>query len=284
MGILVDKTYQGAGQGFQQGLFAIQEFSRVDPDVGDGLLVHNMFVNPVLQQFGSFFLKSAYLPQLCQEKIGGVCISQAGTEQDEYAIQTIASRQGSTWTLDGTMIGLSNAHVANLFIAFAATEQTTTCFLVEKEWGVVIEKQEPTQSLLRFQKVQVPKSHIIGQVGQGQLITAEMFSTSLLTTTAQVIGHTQSALDGCLTYMNNKQMSNLVSQYDQLKGQFLDLQKELEKASLLLEKASVLKMNQQDFTAAGEEARSFALKVRQDAESVCGILHSQIAAFIKGFE
>jgi len=124
-------------------------------------------------------------------------------------------QDGDDWVITGTKCWITNAGVADLYTIFARTSNDRhagiTAFLVEADWGVVVEKLEhklgvrssPT-GVIRMDDVRVPDRNRIGEVGQGFPVAMHTLDRSRPTIGAQAVGIAQGALDFACGYMKER--------------------------------------------------------------------------------
>ena len=74
------------------------------------------------------------------------CLSEADAGSDVASMTTRAVRDGDDWVITGTKCWITNAGISDLYTVFARTSDDRhkgiTCFLVEAEWGVHVDKLE----------------------------------------------------------------------------------------------------------------------------------------------
>src|SRR5581483_1853817 len=86
-----------------------------------------------------------------------------------------------------------------------------SCFLAQKDWGVVVPKHADTPGLrgsptgeVVLEEVRVPASHRIGEEGQGFTIAMHTLDRSRPTIGAQAVGIAQGAIDYAAAYMKQR--------------------------------------------------------------------------------
>jgi short/branched chain acyl-CoA dehydrogenase len=128
----------------------IEEISKVDPAVGAGVDVHNTVVNNTITMFGSEELQAKFLPGLATEHYGSFCLSEASSGSDAFALKTkaVASADGSSYTITGEKLWISNAEHAGVFLVFANADfslgyRGITCFAVPADTPGVEVSQPP---------------------------------------------------------------------------------------------------------------------------------------------
>ena len=186
MGIEIPESLGGAGAPFFLSVLAVEELSRVDPSVAVVVDVQNTLVINALLRWGSPDLQRRFLPRLAGGAIGAYALSEAGSGSDAFALRTRAVEDGGDYVITGRKLWITNAREAGLFIVMAnvdpaAGHRGITAFLVEHDRpGLEVGKKEDKLGIrasstceLLLDGCRVPKSHILGALGQGYKVAIE---------------------------------------------------------------------------------------------------------------
>ncbi len=214
-GLSYPEKYGGGGATLVDQAIVAEELARVCASTSLAFLVNKLSMLPVLN-FGSDWMKETYLPGICDgSSQASYGLSEPDAGSDVASMITKAERDGEDWLLTGTKCWITNAGVSNLYTIFARTSADRhtgiTAFLVEAEWGVVVEKLEhklgirssPT-GVIRLDGVRVPDRNRIGEVGQGFPIAMHTLDRSRPGIGAQAVGIAQGALDYATGYMKER--------------------------------------------------------------------------------
>jgi alkylation response protein AidB-like acyl-CoA dehydrogenase len=202
---------------------------------------------------------------------------------------TKAERDGDHWVISGTKCWITNAGISDLYTVFARTSADRhtgiTCFLVEADWGVQVDKLEhklgikgsPT-GVIRLDEVRVPDTHRVGEVGQGFTIAMHTLDRSRPTIGAQAVGIAQGALDYALGYMHERRtFGRPIASNQGLQWIAADAAMRIEAARGLVYRACALVDNGDphgELTMAGAMAKCFAsdvaMQVTTDAVQLLG--------------
>jgi len=207
--------YGGAGASLVDQAIVAEELARACVATSLQFLISKLGMLPVLN-FGSEWLKSTYIPRMCSgDSQCSYALSEPDAGSDVASMTTKAVRDGDAWVLSGTKCWITNAGISDLYTVFARTSPDKhtgiTCFLVEADWGVQVDKLEhklgikgsPT-GVIRLDEVRVPDTHRIGEVGQGFAVAMHTLDRSRPTIGAQAIGIAQGALDYAVGYMKER--------------------------------------------------------------------------------
>jgi alkylation response protein AidB-like acyl-CoA dehydrogenase len=173
-------------------------------------------MHPVMNWAGEE-LKQAYLPKMASgEYQASYCLSEADAGSDVASMRTRAVRDGDDYVLTGSKHWITNAGVSDTYTVFAVTDPEAgrrgiSCFLVEAGWGVEVGKHEDKMGLrgsptaaVTFDGVRVPRSHLIGEEGQGFTIAMHTLDRSRPTIGSQAVGIAQGAIDAAADYMRER--------------------------------------------------------------------------------
>jgi alkylation response protein AidB-like acyl-CoA dehydrogenase len=281
--------YGGAGASLVDQAIAAEELARVCTSTSLMFLISKLGMLPVIN-FGSEELKRTYLPRICSgESQASYCLSEPDAGSDVASMTTKAERDGDHWVISGTKCWITNAGISDLYTVFARTSPDRhtgiTCFLVEADWGVQVDKLEhklgikgsPT-GVIRLDEVRVPDTHRIGEVGQGFTIAMHTLDRSRPTIGAQAVGIAQGALDYALGYMHERRtFGRPIGSNQGLQWIAADAAMRIEAARGLVYRACALVDNGDPYgelTMAGAMAKCFAsdvaMQVTTDAVQLLG--------------
>ncbi len=214
--LAVPEAYGGAGADMVTQAIMAEEVARGCASTSVTLLISKLGMLPVMN-FASEELKQQYLPRIASgESQASYCLSEADAGSDVAALRCRAERDGDDYVLNGSKYWITNAGVSDTYTVFATTDPAAgrrgiTCFLVERDWGVVVPKHEdklglrasPTGEVV-LREVRVPVSHRIGAEGEGFKIAMNTLDRSRPTIGAQAVGIAQGAIDCASEYMKSR--------------------------------------------------------------------------------
>ena len=282
MGIETPEDYGGAGSSFTMSCIAIEELARVDGSVSVLCDVQNTLVTNAFLNYAREELKKTYLPKLAQEWVGAYALSESGSGSDAFALGLKAEDKGDHYLLNGHKLWITNGQEANVFLVFAnlnpeAGYKGITAFIVEKSFpGFSLGKKEDKLGIrasstceLLFENCQVPKSHVMGEVGKGYKIAIETLNEGRIGIGAQMLGISQGAYGAALDYVQGReQFGKPLSAFQGVQFQLAEMRTELEAAKLMVYNAARLKDQGQSFI---KEAAMAKLHSSQVAEKVTSL-------------
>ncbi len=202
-GLIVPKTYGGAGLGMTAYARVVQELAAVDGSLALAVNAHQSLGLAALLFFGSEELKAKYLPACARgEMLSAFALVEVGAGSDAGSIQTRADRQGDSYVIHGEKAWVTNGAVADLFTVFARTSPAEdgakprlTAFVVERGVGVTQGAMEPTLGMrgagttsLTLASARVPADHVLGEVGRGFKVAMEVLTSARLALASSCIG------------------------------------------------------------------------------------------------
>jgi alkylation response protein AidB-like acyl-CoA dehydrogenase len=183
LGMPVPSEHGGLGLGLTDLICVMEGLGYGTTDLGLLFSMHaHMWTNviPILE-FGSDEQKAKYLPKLMSgEWIGANAASEPDAGSDIYSLRTRAERREDSYVLNGAKIYVSNAQVADVFLAYATVNPElgslgVTAFIVENGTpGVSVSKPMEKMGLrtspmgeVIFEDCVLPKEQLLGRAGRG---------------------------------------------------------------------------------------------------------------------
>lgn len=281
MGLAIPEKYGGGGGSFFMSILAIEEFARVDASASVVIDVQNTLVSNALLRWGSEEQKARFLPRLAHDTVGAYALSEPGSGSDAFGLETRACEDGEHYILSGRKQWITNAREAGLFIVFATVDRELgyrgiTAFLVESQTpGFSVGKKEDKLGIrasstceLTFDDCRVPKSSVLGKVGQGYKVAIETLNEGRIGIAAQMTGIARGALDDAVAYaQERRQFGKPISEFQAVQFQIARLATEVEAARLLTYNAARLKDSGRPFTREAAMAKYFASQVAERVAS-----------------
>jgi len=221
MGLLcctVPEEYGGMGASFLYSIVVMEEMARAGA-TGPFFHLHSEIVAPYILHYGSEEAKQQWLPQMVSgEAIGAIAMSEPEAGSDLQSIRTFARPDGDDFVIDGQKVFISNGQLADVVIVAAQTEpgagaKGITLFVVDATTpgfgrGRLLEKiglKAQDTSELFFSGVRVPRSHVLGEPGNGfaQLMT-ELAQERLLQA-IRAVATAEAALEWTIDYTTGRQ-------------------------------------------------------------------------------
>ncbi|MFI5525449.1 acyl-CoA dehydrogenase family protein [Streptomyces platensis] len=282
-----DEEFGGGGQPYEVYLQVLEELAAARLTVGLGVSVHTLACH-ALAGFGSKEQRAERLPDMLGGGLlGAYCLSEPSSGSDAASLTTRATRDGDTWTLEGTKAWTTHGGVADFYTVLARTGGSgahgITAFLVpgdaeglsaavpERKMGM---KGSPTAQL-HFDAVRVPDSRRIGEEGQGFAIALSALDSGRLGIAACAVGVAQAALDEALAYTaERQQFGRPIADFQGLRFMLADMATQIEAGRALYLTAARLRDGGLPFSKEAAMAKLFctdtAMRVTTDAVQLLG--------------
>ena len=253
-GLSVPKHYGGEGYDALTTARAIEALGRGCEDMGlvFSLAAHLFACAMPVAEYGEEDLKHRFLPGICDGTlIGANAITEANAGSDVFALTTRATRDGTSYILDGQKSFVSNGPVADLFVVYAVTNPAhgylgITGFLVERNTpglviGELIHKIGLTStpaSPVSFEACRIPATHRLGQEGQGSQIFKRSMQWERACLFAAYIGQMERQLERTVAYaQERRQFGKALGKHQAIAHRLAAMKVRLEAARLLLYRA-----------------------------------------------
>jgi len=227
---------------------ALADFSFIMQGLGSGAIT----------VAGSEELKRQYLPAVASgAKIAAFALSEPNAGSDVAALSTSADCDGNSFVLNGTKTWISNGGIADYYTVFARTGEAPgakglSAFVVDAENpGLEIsERIEVTAphplATLSFNDCRVPKSHLLGNPGEGFKIAMATLDIFRTTVGAAALGFARRALDEALGRAANREIfGGKLGDLQLIQEKLAEMALDIDASALLIYRAAWMR----DFTA-----------------------------------
>jgi alkylation response protein AidB-like acyl-CoA dehydrogenase len=213
IGITAPERVGGAALGCTEEAIAMEEMSKVNPNLAVAVLVQNV-AGSILYEHGS----PEHL-QIARRVIAGDCmvaitVTEPDAGNDIQNVKTQALRDGEHWVLDGLKSFITLGGEADVLVTLAQTERGKgragmQFFAVDRDSPGVVATQIETQVnrpaptyRVAFNGVRVPESR---RIAAGFREVMAGFNRERIMVAARWLGHMQSALAWALDYARTRQ-------------------------------------------------------------------------------
>jgi alkylation response protein AidB-like acyl-CoA dehydrogenase len=258
LGLPIPKEYGGQGLGLTD-LLAVMEglgYGTRDQGLLFSLNAH-LWTNSIpILIYGTPEQRQRYLPGLCDGTlIGANAASEPDAGSDIFGMRTRATRDGERYVLSGTKTFVTNAPVADLFVAYATIDPAlgpmgVTAFIVETGTpGLTVSRKLDKMGLrtspmaeVIFADCAVPRANRLGREGRG----AQVFECSMEwergSILANCLGVMRRQLDECIKHaQTRKQFGKPIGKYQSVANRIVDMKVRLDTCRLLVYRIGALK-------------------------------------------
>ena len=198
--------------------------------------------------------KNTFLPDvLAGRSLAAFAITESEAGSDVAGMQTVASRDGDGWVLDGAKTFISNAGIAGHYVVFANADKALgrkgiTAFIVRPddpgfvfEGPIALLADHPIGSI-RFEGCRLGPDRLLGAVGDGFRIAMTTLDAFRSTVGAAAVGMARRALDEALDRTRaRKQFGSAISEFQSTQAYLAEMATELDAARLLVYRAAWVK-------------------------------------------
>ncbi|GAB55185.1 isobutyryl-CoA dehydrogenase, mitochondrial [Glaciecola punicea ACAM 611] len=239
------------------------------------LTIHNM-ATWMIATWGTSHVKEQWMASLVSgENIASYCLTEAGSGSDAANMKSTAKTDGENYILNGSKAFISGAGATQVLVVMARTGVAgaggISAFFVPAdtpglEYGKAEEKMgwnaQPTRTV-SFDNVSIPKSHLLGDEGQGFKLAMQGLDGGRINIATCSIGTAQQALNTAAAYMHEReQFGKPLSTFQALQFKLADMATELVAARHLVRlAASKLDTNNADKNTYCAMAKRFATDV-----------------------
>lgn len=289
MGISYPTEYGGGGQSFITSMLVTEEIARACPATG---FLHGYsygLVGHPIMTFANEEQKKKWLPGLASGKfVGAFALTEPGAGTDVGAATTTAVKDGEVYILNGAKTFITNAIMADVFVAFAYTNKDAgpkgmSAFLIPKGTpGLILGEhfdkmgiRASQTSEVLFKDCAVPADCLLGKEGEGFKIAMSALDAGRIGMAAMTTGIAQACLDESVRYSKARvQFKKPISSQQAIQWFIADMSTDIDAARFLYLHAAWVKDQGQSFSLAASKAKLFC--------SECAVKHTSKAVQIQG--
>ncbi len=237
-GMTVEEQYGGVDLGYLAHTVVMEEISRASASVGLSYGAHSNLCTNQIRRFGTDEQKQAYLPKLVTgEYLGALAMSEPGAGSDVVSLKLRAIEDGDDYVLNGNKMWITNGPGADVLVVYATVDPAAgskgiTAFLIERDMagfstGVKLDKlgmRGSDTAELIFEDCRVPKSQILGQVGQGVKILMSGLDYERVVLAGGPLGIMRNCLDVVMPYVHEReQFGEPIGTFQLIQGKVADM-------------------------------------------------------------
>jgi hypothetical protein len=270
LGMSIPEEWGGLGYDARTVFMVIEEIARVSASLAIMIAVHNSVGAYPIYRYGTDEQRRKYLPKLTSMYVGAFSLSEPDAGSDASALRTTARRDGDHYVLSGTKNWVTNGRHTWTFLVFARTggpgPKGITAFIVENDQpGLTIGRSEDKMGLcgsdtvsLAFDHARVPAAQRLGGEGEGFKIALSMLDSGRIGVAAQALGVMIAAFHEAARYAQQRQAWGApIAKIQAIQFKLAEMERRVQAARLLIQKAAWLKDTGQDFIRAASMAKLY---------------------------
>jgi len=271
LGMNIPEEWGGLGYDSRTVAMVVAEIARVSASLAILVSVHNSVGAYPIYAFGTDEQRRKYLPRLTSGAVGAFSLSEPGSGSDASAVSTTARRDGDGYVITGEKNWVTNGHHTWTFLVMARTGEPgpkgISAFIIEKDQpGLTIGKSEDKMGLrgsdtvtLSFDGARVPASQRLGPEGEGFKIALTSLDAGRIGVAAQALGVMTAAFHEAARYaQQRKAWGGPIAKLQAIQFKLAEMERRVQAARLLIQKAAWLKDTGQDFIRAASMAKLYA--------------------------
>ncbi len=272
MGVLVPEAYGGSSFGYLEYVTAIIELSKFCGGIGLSMAAHNSLCTNHILKFGTEAQKQQYLPKLATgEWIGAWGLTEPNTGSDAGNMRTVAVEDGDHYVINGAKNFITHGKSGQVAVVVVRTGEpntrnNATTFIIEKgtpgfrpgkkEDKLGMRASETTE--LIFEDCRLPKSQILGKVGDGFKQALKVLDGGRISIAALSLGIAKAAFEASLKYAQEReQFGKPIFDFQAIQFKLADMATRIQAGELLTFKAADLINRGEDVNQASAMAKLY---------------------------
>ncbi len=244
-GMTIEESYGGVALGYLAHTVVMEEISRASASVGLSYGAHSNLCANQIRRFGNDTQRQAYLPKLVSgDFLGALAMSEPNAGSDVVSLKLRAVEDGDDYILNGSKMWITNGPGADVLVVYATVDPDAgsrgiTAFLIEKNMqgfstGIKLDKlgmRGSDTAELIFEDCRVPKTQILGEVGQGVKILMSGLDYERVVLAGGPLGIMRSCLDVVMPYVHDReQFGRPIGEFQLIQGKIADMYTEMNAA------------------------------------------------------
>ncbi len=243
-----------------------------------------LFGGESILNYGTEEQKREYLPKIIEGSIkvaGSFTEPEAGS--DVANISTLAVETDEGWVINGAKVFSTGANIADYIYMGVRTSKEgpkhkgLSTFLIDtKTPGITIRPLHAMAGMaiktneIILEDVQIPKTALLGKLGQGFYQLMETFGMERIMVGAEGVGLARRALDYALNYCKErKQFGQPIGKFQTISHRFADLATQIHAARLVVHQAAWLKSQGKRADTESAMAKLFATETAKKTTLEC---------------
>lgn len=273
MGMMIPFKYDGSGSDAVGYVLALVEIAYSCASTAVVMSVQNSIINESVYNFGTEEQRQTYLKPLAAGKaIGAFALTEPEAGSDPAKQTSTAVRDGDHYVINGIKRFITTGKNSNIVIVTAKTDESKghkgiSAFIVEKGTpGLTVGPLENKLGLrgsdttdLIFEDCRIPAENLLGNEGDGFLISMVGLDSGRVGIAAQSVGVAKAAFDLAVKYATGRiYLGKPLSQLQPLRWMIADMATEIEASRQLMLTAAAKKDKGETYTTQASMAKLFA--------------------------
>ena len=252
MNITVPEKFGGLGLGVLEDVVINEELGAGCLGMTTSIAVNTLGMYPILLGGTDDQIKEFTTPLLNEPKLIAFGLTEPGSGSDAGSMSTVAKEEGDHFIVNGSKMWITNAGPSSFITTFCTIDKSLgskgiLCLVIPSDAeGVSFGKHEDklgqrcsdTRSIT-FENVKVPKSHLIGKVGEGFKIALRTLDKTRPAIAAGAVGAARAAVENSIRYSKErKQFNQPIANFQAIQFMLADMCTQIEASRLLCYRAA----------------------------------------------
>jgi acyl-CoA dehydrogenase len=239
--MFIPEAYGGAPVSYTACLTCVREISQACAATGIIWATNYHGMKPIMD-WGTEEQKQKFLPRIAEGGLGALAITEPGAGSDATGMRTSFREEGSDIVINGGKTFITNGDVADLYLLFgkwegiAGAKESISVLVLEKGTpGLSVVRLEDkmgtrasSTATLAFDNCRVPRTHLLGNPGDGLKILFASLNKSRPSVAAHALGIARAAFEDSVGYINErKQSGKRILEFQGIQFMVADLAAEL---------------------------------------------------------
>ncbi|MDX6660026.1 MAG: acyl-CoA dehydrogenase, partial [Solirubrobacteraceae bacterium] len=281
------EEYGGAGLSYLDGCLIEEELSWGCSGIQTSLGANGLAAAPVMLG-GSDEVKKKYLGMLAEDfKLASFCLTEPDAGSDVSGMRTTAVKKGDKYVLNGSKCFITNGGYADWYTVYAKTDKDAghrgiSAFVVERDWGVTVDKKEDKMgqrasntATVSFNDIEIPEENLLGEENHGFKLAMQTLDRTRPGVAAMAVGIARAAFEFATEYSKERvQFGVPIAMHQAIQFMIADMATKVHLGRLGVWNSAVLlddgKRNTLESSHAKRFAADTAMEVATDAVQVYG--------------
>ncbi|MBI3829135.1 MAG: acyl-CoA dehydrogenase family protein [Planctomycetes bacterium] len=256
LGAPFPEEYGGMGLNTLCAVTIVEELAQACASTALSVAAHMSLATAPIARFGNEAQKKKWLPDLCTgKKLGAFALTEPGSGSDAAGLATKAVRKGDKYILNGSKIFITNAHIADVFVAAVTTTPGTGPKGIS---AIVVEKNTPGFQIgagdkklgmrgsdwgeLVFKDAEVPAENLLGTENDGWKIFVDTLTGGRIGIGALSVGLSVAAFEAAVAYAaERRQFNKPIASFQAVGSMISDMSVGIEAGRLLVYRTAQLR-------------------------------------------
>lgn len=274
-GITIPEEYGGAGMNISQYIETVKQLSYAAPAYRSTMSINVGMTASAIRKFGTEEQKAHWLPRIASGEIACFGLTEPGSGSDSAAMQTMATRSGNGYVLNGTKRYITNSPHANIGLIMARTSREAlpknshvSAFIVNMETaGISIGPPDKKMGQagahiadVIMEDVEIGGEALVGgEEGKGFQIAMQSLDNGRLSIAAMGVGMNRRIVDTAVRYATErKAFGEPIANFQLIQAMLADSDAELYAAECMVADACLRADNGENIVRKAAASKMFA--------------------------